>query len=114
MASLDHPTETLAPRYPSATKHLVHVSDIGPERRVRLWRVFEGGFDPDQLAHVGAVILYADGLTSRPIDYNGWDGGDLHGPDPKIYIVVLVDGVVVVGLVRMQPDGPSLQHHLEP
>ena len=77
-------------------------------------RVFEDRLDPDELAHVGAVLFRAHRLAARPVDDDRRQRGHLHGPDTEIDIVVLVNRIEIVGLVGMQRYRLALQDHLEP
>ena len=47
------------------------------------------GIDPDQFAHVGAVVLGADGFASRPVDDDRGSARDLHRPPRGSLEVVL-------------------------
>ena len=49
VAGLDHPAEAVAPVDLGAAEDLVHVGDVGPQRRVRVGRVLEDRLDADEL-----------------------------------------------------------------
>ena len=51
-------------------EYLVHVGDVGPQRRVRVGGVVEDRFDADELTHVRAVVLDADGLAAGPVHHD--------------------------------------------
>ena len=113
MTGGDHPPKALAPRHFRRAENLVHVSHIGPQRRVRVGGVLEDRLDADELTHVGAIVLDADRLAARPVDDDRGSGGDLHRPDAQFDVVVLIDRVVVVRLVGMESNRLARQHHLQ-
>src|SRR5262245_23017558 len=51
VACLDHPPETVTPWHSRFTEYLVHATDVGPQRRVRVGRVLENRLDTNELAH---------------------------------------------------------------
>ena len=75
VARLDHAAEPLPPGDLGAAQDLVHGRQVGPQRGVGRFGVLEDGLDPDELAHVGAVLLGADGLAAAPVDGDRRHGG---------------------------------------
>ena len=103
MACLDHAPEALSPGHFRPAEYLVHARHVRPQRCVRFGCVLEDRLDADELAHVRAVVLDADGLTARPVHDDRGSVGDLHRPDAELDVVVFKDRVVVVRFVGMEP-----------
>ena len=113
VAGGDHPPKALAPGHFRAAEDLVHVGHVGPQRRVCIGGVLEDRLDADQLTHVGAVVLDADGFAAGPVDDDRGSRGDLHRPDAELDVVVFVDRVVVVRFVGVEPNRLARQHRIE-
>src|SRR5450755_4025245 len=112
--SLDDAAHPIPPGHLGSAEDPVHFGNVGPEGPWGGRVVTNVGRPAHEVTQIGAVLLGAHRLAAGPVHHHGFETGDLEGPDTQSDVVVLVDGVVIVGRVRMEHDLLPLEDPTEP